>query len=102
MTITIIDDDLWFCEDCTQAAVNDDYSGLDYYLSEKAAARRMKEIQEALAYLGRQGNVVPNFDEDEGEDEFSTRDCDCCGTGLAGWRMRFSLLGEDNETNLPR
>ena len=32
---------------------------------------------------------------EHGEDEFSTSDCDCCGTYLAGSRTRFAILGED-------
>jgi len=33
---------------------------------------------------------------DNGEEEFSRRDCDCCGTHLAGSRFRFAqLINED-------
>lgn len=31
---------------------------------------------------------------DAGHEEFSTSDCDCCGTSLAGSRWRFAILGE--------
>lgn len=31
---------------------------------------------------------------DRGYEEFSRRDCDCCGTTLAGDRHRFAILGE--------
>lgn len=32
---------------------------------------------------------------DSGEEEFSRRKCDACGTPLAGARYRFAILGED-------
>lgn len=33
---------------------------------------------------------------DNGEEEFSRRECDACGTHLAGARYRFAILGEDD------
>lgn len=32
---------------------------------------------------------------DSGQEEFSRRECDCCGSNLAGTRMRFAQLGND-------
>ena len=129
---------LWLCSDCCVAAVNDDYSGLDYYLSEAAATRRMDLIQRELAKLP---GLVPDFSDglqyecldcgfthdaihfkwedpigdgdyvracgecsslevrerESGEEEFSHRDCDCCGDDLAGSRFRFAQLIEEDQ-----
>jgi hypothetical protein len=86
--------DLWFCHDCLFAAVNDDYTGLDFSLSREKADARMGEIQVGLGKFGP--NLVPDFDSetDDGIEEFSRRPCDCCGEGLAGGRHRFVVLGE--------
>jgi hypothetical protein len=84
----VITDSLFFCTDCTQAAANDDYTGLSYYLREEDATKRMQEIKTALNDLG--GYPVPN---DE-ELEFSWRHCDCCKSTLGGSRTGFSLLGD--------
>jgi len=83
----IITDDIWLCTDCTQAAVNDDYTSLDYYYDEVEAALRMKEIQRGLTALG------PNLVIGDEEDEFSQSECDCCGSDLGGARFRFAILG---------
>lgn len=74
------------CSDCIQAIANDDYTGLDYYDEPKAAERREKEIRAGLAALGP--NVVTS-----GEfEEFSSDECDCCGTHLAGERHGIAVL----------
>ena len=91
----IITDDIWLCPDCVQAAVNDDYTGLDYQYDTVTAANRKKEIEDGLNNLGP--NLVPG----NNEEEFSRRECDCCGEYRAGHRMQFAILGEDDETNLP-
>ena len=44
-------DEFWLCEDCSLAAVNNDYTGLDYY-DEKEATERQREVQEGLEKLG--------------------------------------------------
>lgn len=77
--------ELWFCTDCTVAAVNDDYSGF----SSDAQVRATSEG------LGRVGWVSANFDEGEGEREFSSAPCDCCRSHLAGSRHRFAKLSDD-------
>lgn len=48
----VIQDDLWLCTDCLMAAVNDDYSGLDYYYKEPEATERMNKIKAGLHRLG--------------------------------------------------
>lgn len=35
---------------------------------------------------------------DDGEEEFSRRTCDCCGTHLAGGRHRYALFPEEKTT----
>jgi hypothetical protein len=83
----VIIENLRLCQDCTLAAVNDDYSGLDYYLNEAESLERQKEIVAGLESLGL--GLVCGDD----TDEFSTRKCDCCGTRLAGERTLFSVIG---------
>jgi hypothetical protein len=81
----IIADDLWFCEDCTIAAVNDDYSGM----ADETAAR----VQRGLESLGGYAAADSDSESGEGIREFSWSGCDCCGSRLGGSRHRFSLLG---------
>lgn len=92
----IVRDNLWLCPDCMIAAVNDDYTGLDYSYSEPEATQRMEKIKAGLAELGL--GLVPDFDTESGEgfEEFTrpARGCDCCGSGLAGSFYRFAVLGE--------
>lgn len=85
-------DNLQFCPDCCIAAVNGDFSGLDYHYAPLQADRRMAEICEGLDRFGPA--LVPAFDHEHGDghDEFSHAPCDCCGTGLAGARWRFATL----------
>lgn len=132
--------DIWLCEDCTAVAVNGDYSGLDYYLSEKQAARKAAEIDAGLdnlpgltpdwneeteytcscGFIGTHDQLegVARGDDDDfefeyvcpecgddvserehGEREFTRYDCDCCGTDLAGRRMRFAcVIREESES----
>lgn len=76
--------ELWFCQDCTIAECNGDYSGMN-----EATER---EVRAGLAELCKAGHLAPNFDSNAGEglEEFSRRDCDACGTHLAGYRARFA------------
>lgn len=89
----VIEDDLWLCTDCLFAAVNDDYTGLDYSYSKPEAESRERAIRKGLADLGP--NLVYNADSEtsKGMNEFSHRPCDCCGSALAGARERFAVLG---------
>lgn len=91
--MSIIDDDVQLCEDCVIPAVNGDFTALDYHYTASEADERMAAI---TAGMDRLGCIVPWSNEDgEGEeDEFSSRDCDCCGSTLAGRRVRFVQLGE--------
>ena len=91
--VKVTQDNIWLCQDCLVAAVNDDYTGLDYSYSPKVDDQKAKEIREGLDKLG--SHLVPDFDSDteDGIDEFSRKTCDCCGTWLAGSRHRFAILG---------
>jgi len=94
--VTVIQDDLWLCSDCLQAAVNDDYTGLDYHYGPVEAEKRMEEIQAGLSRLGS-GLVMDSRDlaeHDNAHRVFTTAACDCCGTKLHGERWRFALLGK--------
>ena len=82
-------DNLTFCTDCTQAAVNDDYTGLDYHYNEQEAEQRQAEIMAGLSRLGSLGYV---YHAGLDSDEFSSRPCDCCGSRLAGSRDYFIIL----------
>ena len=82
----IIQEGLLFCPDCLQAAVNDDYTGLDYHLTPDEAEKRMKAIKKGRASL-------PGYPVYNGIDEdFSIEPCSCCGLKLAGERYGFNLL----------
>lgn len=98
----VIRDDLWFCDDCLIVAVNGDYSGVDTFYPpgqtreehQAAVDKRIAAIDAGLEALGP--HVVPDYDSEteEGIRDFSSRNCDCCGTHLAGTRHRFAILGE--------
>lgn len=83
----VIDDNLWFCADCTIVAVNDDYSGIE-------DEARCKAVRAAVHAMGP--HLASNSSEDEGHDEFSWSACDCCGSCLGGSRDRFALLAPDD------
>ena len=80
----------WLCLDCMEIAVNGDATSLDYYYSPEEAQARLDLIEANMP-----PNLVPDFDEDSGEDEFSRMPCDCCDTHLEGSRYRFVQLVED-------
>ena len=79
------DVEYWLCPDCLQAAVNDDYSGLDYSYTPKEAEKRQKDIQAGLDELGNitnTGHVLT----------FSSHGCDCCRSKLAGELHGFMTI----------
>lgn len=78
----MINDNLWFCEDCMIASVNADYTGME--------DDRTEEVKQAINKLP--GYPVSNFDENSGIEDFSHKICDCCNSRLAGKRYRFLLL----------
>jgi len=74
------------CDDCACAIANDDYTGLDYYLSEPASTRRMEHIKACIADMGG----YPVIGDATG---FSSSRCDCCGA-MAGDLHECSVLSE--------
>lgn len=74
------DDDIWLCADCLMAAVNDDYTGLDYYYKEPEATERMEKIK---AGLERLGYISPHFDT-ESETCYYCPDCERYNSGESG------------------
>jgi hypothetical protein len=90
----VIRDGIKLCGDCTVAAVNGDFSGLDYYYTSGngEAAKRQAEIEAGLERLGP--HLVCATTEGEHEPYFSWSPCDCCNTHLGGDRFDFAILGE--------
>ncbi len=84
-------DDIWLCSECMIIAVNGDASGLDYSYPPKEAAEKLAAIEAGLTELGP--HLVPV----EGEEEFSRRECDCCGDWHHGTRHEFAILGEESD-----
>lgn len=77
---------VWYCQDCAIAECNGDYSGM----SDEVQA----EVQSGAGRMAEQGHVAANFDSNTGDGlaEFSWRPCDCCGSVLGGYRVRFALF----------
>jgi len=86
MKVTI--ENLALCDDCAIVAVNADYSGLSWYGADED--KRIEEINKGLSELGP--HLV--HDDRQEPDEFSTIQCDCCKSKLAGRREYFCILGE--------
>ncbi len=78
------EEEYFFCEDCTIAEVNGDFSGMSDETEEKVK-KGMESLPEG---------IVPAFDVESGEGyfEFSRMRCDCCNTYLAGSRHKFTRL----------
>jgi len=83
----VIRDNLWLCQECTFVACNGSH-GMDI------SAEDLAIVTIGLSTLGP--NLVPHFDSETGEGikEFSAYQCDSCLSTLAGYRARFSVLGE--------
>ncbi len=80
--------DVWFCEDCTIAEVNGDYSGM--------SDERAKEVSDAFDALSIEpgfSHLSANWDSEtnEGINEFSWRPCWLCRSPLGGSRHRFAF-----------
>jgi hypothetical protein len=89
-----IEHELWLCQDCMIAEVNGDLSGLD--------DERAEEVSQGIERLVEQvGPLSANFDGEtgEGEEEFSRRRCDACGSNLAGAHFRFASFGKGMREN---
>jgi hypothetical protein len=82
----VIRDGLMLCQDCTIAAVNGDFTGIE-------SEARCAEVEKGLEALGP--HLVPDFDSETGDgiEEFSWHGCDCCKSPLGGGLHRFAILG---------
>lgn len=81
------------CNDCTIAVANDDYSGVDYYLSGLQADARKEAIRSGIA--NADGHLV--IGDPIG---FMHGGCDVCGSRLSGERHAVSMLLEDEPDNV--
>lgn len=77
------------CMDCIQYIVNDDVTGLDYYLTEEQAEQKIAAMRQAISDLP-EGQHPAMGGEDLG---FCTTRCDCCGDSLHGDRYKLNILG---------
>lgn len=97
--IGVTHDGLKLCDDCTIAAVNGDFTGLDYHYSggddpEGEACKRQAEIVAGLERLGALGHLVCESTEDDDDGPgFSWSPCACCESRLGGNRTMFVILG---------
>jgi hypothetical protein len=98
MGMKVVRDDLWLCDDCTIYAVNDDLSGIDYYLSGAEADKRVKDVKKGVHSLGRNLVIASDSESGKGQKEFSSRPCDACHQpNAAGARTEFAILGPDTK-----
>lgn len=74
----------WFCDDCAIATVNDDYSGIENL-------ERGLKVEKAVQEFANHYQCVSTVDDQELD--FSSLQCACCGTDLAG--HRFLMMGEE-------
>ena len=88
MAISVLDT-IQVCDDCLAVIANGDYTGLDYYYSPDKAEERQEQIDAGIASF-----APAHLSAGEDETEFSTRQCECCGFGLAGRRYEVFVLGE--------
>lgn len=91
--MVIVRDGIQLCDDCMIAAVNGDFTGLDYHYTRSKADERQAEIEAGLERLGPH-LVMATTEGEHACDEFSVHPCDCCGTRLFGRRSYFAILGE--------
>lgn len=87
-----VKDNVWLCVDCMLAAVNDDYSGLDYSYSQEDASELLTRMQEGWQLLGTwSGNGLV-----KASAERETRmTCACCRRNECGTFYEFNLLGPE-------
>lgn len=85
----VVEQGLWLCDECMQAAVNDDYTALDYSHPEPEATRRMGDIRQGLKDLGP--GLIPDFRD---EIEF---ECECGWVGPSTEVIILEVLGENTD-----
>lgn len=86
--IKMINENFMVCDDCLPIIVNGDASGLDYSYTEEEAEHRLQEIETGIAGAG--GYIC--LGDETRDHEFSSRFCDCCNDGLAGYRHHCVIL----------
>ena len=97
-------EEFWLCADCTQAAVNDDLSGLDYHLSPSEAEEKANRIKAGLNLLG---NIVTDYG-DCPDDKFTRRDWivavqnDETDASLQDWQDAQILMYDNGEEEFSR
>jgi hypothetical protein len=77
-------EEMMVCADCIVAIANDDYTGL--------SDAEEKRVRAGINALHKEG--YPTVGDSDKYDDFSRRDCPCCGA-LAGPRHHVVLLGDD-------
>ena len=82
-------DSIMVCQDCLQAIVNDDYTGLDYSYGYVDGYARVQAIQSGIARLTAGDRHLAGGDD---EVEFSKWPCECCGERLAGSRHEIVIM----------
>jgi hypothetical protein len=83
MAMEVVQDDIWFCVDCTMYAVNGDLPEENEH-----------DVTEGVNAYGPHLVMDDDPDTGEGHDDFSSCRCDACGSRLAGERYRFAVLGK--------
>ena len=91
MSVDVIDDEFFVCSDCIMMIANGDSSQLDLYYKPDEADRRREDIFAGLRRMADGGGYICVGDS-ERDIEFSTRDCDCCGSNLHGSRCHCVVL----------
>ena len=91
----ILDDNFMVCADCIQVIANGDYTSLDYYYPEKRVVKMViKRINEGIDNAG--GYIA--LGDNENDEEFSSLNCDCCNSRLAGTRHHCIVLEHHSES----
>lgn len=91
--------DVWLCEDCTIAEANGDYSGMSDERADEvgAAFEALSAKDPAFTHLSANFGSDDDDSEEEGTLEFSSCQCEVCGTHLAGYRSRWAYWSKPNE-----
>ena len=86
-TVTRFDEfPLWVCPDCAYViAVGEQEADM--------SDKKYKAICNEIDYLAKEPNFS-HLDVTSEEEEFSTSECDCCGSRLAGGRTLVNLIVE--------
>lgn len=91
----IIDDCFMICDDCLQAIINDDYTGIQYsYEVEEDVNKRIAEIKKGIWNATEHGKYHLVYNNDHtGDTCFMWKNCECCNA-LPGNRNRMAIIGK--------